>query len=54
MIKRQVWAEDYDLYSRMLKSGAYAAALEDPLMLVRIHSGSQTTNLKVETIQKDL
>ncbi|NVN94410.1 MAG: glycosyltransferase [Bacteroidetes bacterium] len=45
-------AEDYELFSRMVKDGRYFYNMAEPLYLVRVHSGSSTTNLKIETIRQ--
>lgn len=50
--QEMVWAEDYDAFARMLKSGAVMAGDREPHTLVRIHRASATSNLQWETIQK--
>lgn len=50
--QKSVWAEDYDLFARMLIDGAKFANLPQALTFVRIHRNSATSNLKLDTIQK--
>ena len=44
--------EDYELFARMLKNGATFANIRESLYLMRIHTGSSTSNLKFEHIQR--
>ncbi|MEI6696161.1 MAG: glycosyltransferase [Bacteroidota bacterium] len=44
--------EDYELFARMLKDGCKFANLAEPFYLMRVHSGSSTTNLKIEDIKQ--
>jgi len=50
--QEMVWAEDYDVFARMLKNGAAFHGMEEPLTFVRIHQDSATSNLKYDTIRK--
>lgn len=50
--QEMVWAEDYDVFSRMLHAGARFAGQAEPHTLVRIHRGSATSNLQWDTIEK--
>lgn len=50
--QEKVWAEDYDLFARMLHAGARFAAISAPNTLVRIHRKSATSNLQWDTIEK--
>lgn len=50
--QESVWAEDYDLYARMIRDGVKMGSLSAPLMKIRIHDASATTNIKRETIRK--
>ncbi len=45
-------AEDYELFSRMVKDGCRFQNLPEPLYMVRVHAGSSTSNLKIETIRQ--
>ena len=45
-------AEDYELFSRMLKVGCVAGNLPEVLTFVRIHSNSISNSLPFDTIQK--
>ena len=47
-----VWAEDYDLFARMLYGGLVFAGQEQPLTRVRIHRSSATSNLDMDTLVK--
>ena len=47
-----VWAEDYELFARLCQHDAVFAALPQPLMQVRIHTQSATSNLAWDTILK--
>ncbi len=44
--------EDYELFARMLQGGARFANMRQSLYLMRIHTGSSTSNLKKEHIQR--
>lgn len=50
--QEMVWAEDYDLFARMLHGGAVFAGEAEPLTYVRIHTGSATSNLEFATLEK--
>jgi len=50
--QEMVWAEDYDLFARMLHAGAIFAGQKEPHTLVRIHGESATSNLKFDTLKK--
>lgn len=50
--QEMVWAEDYDLFARMLKNGAVFYGMGEPLTFVRIHQDSATSNLKYDTLRK--
>ncbi len=50
--QEMVWAEDYDVFARMLSAGAVMAGDNDPHTLVRIHRASATSNLQWDTIEK--
>lgn len=45
-------AEEYDIFSRLLKRGFRFTNLEDCLTQVRIHSGSVSNNMPYTTIEK--
>lgn len=45
-------AEDYEIFSRMVRDGYKFFNLVEPLYQVRVHSGSSTSNLKISTIQQ--
>ena len=47
-----VWAEDYDLFSRLMSNNINAHNISEPLTKVRVHGSSATTNLKRDTIKK--
>lgn len=51
-IQEHVPAEDYDIFARMLKSGAIFANIEEPLLRYRIHQRSASNILPVSTIIK--
>jgi len=44
--------EDYELFARMLQGGAQFANLKKSYYLMRIHTGSSTSNLKKEHIER--
>jgi glycosyltransferase involved in cell wall biosynthesis len=50
--QEMVWAEDYDLFARLLHAGARFAAHEQPNTMVRIHRNSATSNLQPDTLMK--
>ncbi len=50
--QEMVWAEDYDLFARMLHAGAVFAGQKEPHTLVRIHGESATSKLKFDTLKK--
>ena len=50
--QEMVWAEDYDLFARMLERGARFAGMDEPLTLVRVHRNSATSNLEWSTLEK--
>lgn len=50
--QEMAWAEDYDLFARMLKNGAVFHGIAEPLTFVRIHRDSATSNLKYDTLRK--
>jgi len=50
--QEMVWAEDYDLFARLLKNGAEFHGMKEPLTFVRIHKDSATSNLKYDTLKK--
>lgn len=50
--QEMAWAEDYDLFARMLHGGAVFAGEAEPLTYVRIHTGSATSNLEFATLEK--
>ncbi len=45
-------SEDYEIFSRMVRDGYTFFNLAEPLYKVRVHSGSSTTNLRIETIRQ--
>jgi glycosyltransferase involved in cell wall biosynthesis len=45
-------AEDYEIFSRMVRDENTFANLAEPLYKVRVHSGSSTSNLKISTISQ--
>ncbi|MHA7942477.1 glycosyltransferase family 2 protein [Formosa sp. 3Alg 14/1] len=45
-------AEDYDIFSRMIKHGAKAQSVKDKLTFVRIHQNSVSNALPYSTIKK--
>lgn len=45
-------AEDYDIFSRMVKGGIIFANIPDRLSLIRIHVSSVSNTLKFDTVQK--
>ncbi len=45
-------AEEYDLFSRLLKNGNIAHNILEPLTLVRIHNNSVSNNLPYSTVVK--
>jgi len=45
-------AEDYELFSRMIRDGLVFANLKEPLYLMRIHDKSSTSTLKIEGIKR--
>ncbi|MGB4205310.1 MAG: glycosyltransferase [Bacteroidales bacterium] len=44
--------EDYELFARMARAGHIFANIPEPLYLIRVHSGSSTSNIKLEDIQQ--
>ncbi len=50
--QEMVWAEDYDLFARMLHGGCVFAGQEEPYTRVRIHRSSVTSNLEIDTLSK--
>ena len=50
--QKNVPAEDYELFSRMLRAGNKGCNMHDALTFVRIHVSSVSNNLPFETIQK--
>lgn len=50
--QEMVWAEDYDVFARMLNAGARFAGQAEPHTWVRIHRHSATSNLQWDTIEK--
>jgi len=50
--QEMVWAEDYDIFARMLHHGINFAGQGEPLTLVRIHRSSATSNLSFDTLKK--
>ncbi len=44
--------EDYELFARMIRDGAVFSNLRQPLYMMRIHSGSSTSNLRYEGIKQ--
>jgi glycosyltransferase involved in cell wall biosynthesis len=50
--QENVPAEEYDIFSRMLKSGMKAANIKESLTFVRIHSASVTNNIPLSTVKK--
>ncbi|MFA0473262.1 glycosyltransferase [Vibrio sp. 10N.222.51.E8] len=51
-IQENVPSEEYDIFSRMLKTGYIAENLSDSLTMVRIHSGSVTNSIPYSTVAK--
>jgi glycosyltransferase involved in cell wall biosynthesis len=49
---REFPAEDYELFSRMIRDGAAFANLKEPFYLMRIHDKSSTSTLTFEGIRK--
>jgi glycosyltransferase involved in cell wall biosynthesis len=45
-------AEDYEIFSRIVRDEYTFSNLAEPLYKVRIHSGSSTSNLKISTISQ--
>ena len=45
-------AEDYDIFSRMIKDGAKAKSISENLTFVRIHQNSVSTTLPFSTVKK--
>jgi glycosyltransferase involved in cell wall biosynthesis len=45
-------AEDYELFSRMVRDGYRFSNIDTPLYLQRIHPGSSTSNLKISGIKQ--
>ncbi len=45
-------AEDYEIFSRMVKDGRIFANLPEPLYMMRVHTGSSTSNLRFKDIQQ--
>lgn len=45
-------AEDYDIFSRMIKAGALAQSFKDSFTYVRIHKSSVSNDLPMSTIKK--
>ncbi|MGR5350248.1 glycosyltransferase [Vibrio mediterranei] len=50
--QENVPSEEYDIFSRMLKSGLKAENIKESLTFVRIHSGSVTNNIPLSTVKK--
>jgi len=50
--QEMVWAEDYDIFARMIHSGIKFAGQMEPLTMVRIHRSSATSNISLDTLQK--
>jgi len=50
--QKNVPAEDYELFSRMLKAGYKASNLSESLTFVRVHINSVSNNLPFDTIKK--
>lgn len=44
--------EDYQLFARMARDGYIFANIAEPLYLIRVHSGSSTSNIKLKDIQQ--
>lgn len=45
-------AEDYEIFSRMVKDGRTFANLPEPLYMMRVHPGSSTSNIKYADIRQ--
>lgn len=45
-------AEDYDIYSRMLRGGVVFENIKEPLSLIRIHKDSVSNTLRFDTVHK--
>lgn len=45
-------AEDYEIFSRMVKDGKVFANIAKPLYLMRVHQGSSTSNIRLEDIRQ--
>ncbi len=45
-------AEDYEIFSRMVKDGKIFSNLPDKLYKMRVHTGSSTSNIKFKDIQQ--
>lgn len=50
--QKNVPAEDYDIFSRMIKQGARPANLQEILTYIRIHKNSVSNNLPFSTVEK--
>ncbi len=48
----KVWAEDYDFFARILSNGGRFSASSEVLTFVRVHTGSATTNIQLDTLLK--
>ncbi|MCP4632844.1 MAG: glycosyltransferase [candidate division Zixibacteria bacterium] len=50
--QESVPAEDFDIFARMIKDDCKFANIPEPLLRMRIHSRSVSSNLKFDTIRK--
>ncbi|WP_027126237.1 glycosyltransferase family 2 protein [Gelidibacter mesophilus] len=50
--QKQVPAEDYDIFARMIKGGANAQSIKETLTFVRIHENSVSNALPYSTVKK--
>jgi len=50
--QENVPAEDYDVFSRMIKNGANAKSISEALTFVRIHQNSVSNSLPFSTVKK--
>jgi glycosyltransferase involved in cell wall biosynthesis len=45
-------AEDYEIFSRMVRDGRRFANISEPLYLMRVHQGSSTSNIRLKDIRQ--
>ena len=51
-IQKNVPAEEYDIFSRLIKQNYIFANIQEPLTLVRIHTSSVSNNMPYSTVAK--